>query len=169
MSTVWTYVSYHLVSATSWHEEKSRAYVRWTACNPSAPRRRRQPTPAVRSPLSYPRWHWYDRTEGCSARAPENTSEMHHWIWMLTVTSSVYMFHSAWMQSIINNLNKNTLDCNQFNYSLCIFSYIPTEFGPTGNNAIRSADPKNATLEPNMQWIKWSVADTAFRNFPNER
>jgi len=26
-------------------------------------------------------------------------------------------------------------------------------FGATGNSAIRSADPENPTLEPNMKWI----------------
>jgi len=32
-------------------------------------------------------------------------------------------------------------------------------FGPTGSGAIRSADPENPTLEPNMKWIGWLVAE----------
>jgi len=28
---------------------------------------------------------------------------------------------------------------------------MPTEFGPTGNSAIRSADPDKPTLEPNVE------------------
>ena len=48
----------------------------------------------------------------------------------------------------------NTLDCGQSNYSSrIVFSYIPIKFGPTGNSAIRSSDPENAILEPNMKWI----------------
>jgi len=27
------------------------------------------------------------------------------------------------------------------------------EFDPTGNGAVRSADPENPTLEPNVKWI----------------
>jgi len=57
----------------------------------------------------------------------------------------------SWHWSIIT---RNTLDCDQSNYSSCIvFSHILTEFGPTRNNAIRSADPENPTIEPNMKWI----------------
>jgi len=49
---------------------------------------------------------------------------------------------------------RNTLDCDQSNYSSCIvFSHIPIEFGETGNSAIRSADLENTTVEPNMKWI----------------
>jgi len=49
---------------------------------------------------------------------------------------------------------RNTLDCDHSNYSLStVFSYIPIEFGQTRNSAIRSADPKNPTVEPNIKWI----------------
>ena len=49
---------------------------------------------------------------------------------------------------------RNTLDCDQSNYSWCIvFSRTPIEFGPTRNSVIRSADPENPTVEPNMKWI----------------
>jgi len=58
---------------------------------------------------------------------------------------------------------KNTLDCNQFNYSSrIVFSYIDIVSDPTRNSAIRSADSENPTLKPNMKWI-------AIRNFPYER
>jgi len=49
---------------------------------------------------------------------------------------------------------RNTLDCDQSNYSSrIVFSYVPIEFGPTGNSAIRSADLENPTVEPNIKWI----------------
>ena len=82
------------------------------------------------------------------------------------------------------NNTRNTLNCDQSNYSLrIVFSHIPIEFGPTrkfkiphstdpktilcnhlgcgqnGNNAIRSADPENPTLEPNVKWIGWHVVE----------
>jgi len=43
-------------------------------------------------------------------------------------------------------------------FSRIVSSYMPIEFGSTGN-AIRSADPENPTLEPNMKWIRWLFAD----------
>jgi len=44
------------------------------------------------------------------------------------------------------------------------------EFGQTGNSAIRSADPENPTLESNMKWIGWPLAEIwPFEIFPNER
>jgi len=43
--------------------------------------------------------------------------------------------------------------------SRIVFSYIPTAFGPSGNSAIRSADHENPTLEPNIKWIGWTVAE----------
>ena len=57
-----------------------------------------------------------------------------------------------------NNINhpvictqKNTLDCDQSNYSSrIVFSYISIEFGPTVNSVIGSADPENPAIEPNM-------------------
>ena len=53
-----------------------------------------------------------------------------------------------------NTSTRNTLDCDQPNYSSrIVFSYIPIEFGPTENSAIRSDDPENPTLEPNIKWI----------------
>jgi len=39
------------------------------------------------------------------------------------------------------------------------FSYMRIEFGQTGNSAIRSADPENPTLEPNMKWIGRTLAE----------
>jgi len=53
-------------------------------------------------------------------------------------------------------MTRNTLDCDQSNYSSrIVFSqaYMPIKFGPTGNSAIRSADPENPTVEANMKWI----------------
>ena len=47
---------------------------------------------------------------------------------------------------------RNTLDCDQSNYSSCIvFSHIPTELGQTGISTIWSADPENPILEPNTE------------------
>jgi len=64
-----------------------------------------------------------------------------------------------------------TLDCEQSNYSpRAVFSDIPIEFGQTGNNAIQSAKPENPTVEPNMKWTGWPLADIwPFEIFPNER
>ena len=59
----------------------------------------------------------------------------------------------------------------QSNYSSrIVFSHILIEFGPTRNSAIRSADPENPTLEPNMKWIGGPVAEIwPFEIFPNVR
>ena len=60
---------------------------------------------------------------------------------------------------------RNTLDCDQSNYSSrIVFSHIytvPIECGHTGNSAIRSADPENPTVEPNMKWIGRPLAKIA--------
>jgi len=40
-----------------------------------------------------------------------------------------------------------------------VFYYIPIEFGLTGNSAIRSADPDNSSLEPNTEWIGYTVCE----------
>ena len=57
-------------------------------------------------------------------------------------------------------ITRNTLDCDQSNYSSrIVFSHIPIEFGPTRNSAIRSADTENPTLEPNMKWIGRPLAE----------
>jgi len=54
----------------------------------------------------------------------------------------------------ITNKTRNTLDCDQSNYSTrIVFSHIPIEFGQKGISAIRSADTENPTVEPNMKWI----------------
>ena len=45
--------------------------------------------------------------------------------------------------------------------SRIIFSYIPIVFGPTGNSAIRSADPEN----PNLQNQTWSELDDPLRRY----
>jgi len=59
-----------------------------------------------------------------------------------------------------HSYTRNTLDCNQSNYSSrIVFSHMPIEFGQTGNSAIRSADPENPTVEPNMKWIGRSLAE----------
>jgi len=66
---------------------------------------------------------------------------------------------------------RNTLDCDQSNYSSrIVFSHITIEFGQTGISAIRSADPENPTVEPNMKWIGLPLAEIwPFEIFPNER
>jgi len=49
-------------------------------------------------------------------------------------------------------ITRNTLDCDQSNYSSrIVFSHIPIEFGQKGISAIRSADPENPILEPNTE------------------
>ena len=59
-------------------------------------------------------------------------------------------------------MTKNTLDCDRSNYSSrIVFSHIPIEFGQTGNSAIRSSDPENPIVEPNMKWIGRPLADMA--------
>jgi len=55
---------------------------------------------------------------------------------------------------------RSTLDCDQSNYSSrIVFSHIPIECGHTGNGAIRSADPENPTIEPNMKWSGRPLAE----------
>jgi len=52
-----------------------------------------------------------------------------------------------------NQETRNTLDCDQSNYSSRIVFVphrLPIEFGQTGNSAIQSADPENHTVEPNL-------------------
>ena len=57
-------------------------------------------------------------------------------------------------QAVCRSRIRNTLDCDQSNYSSrIVFFHIPIEFGQTGISAIRSADPENPTIEPNMKWI----------------
>jgi len=56
-------------------------------------------------------------------------------------------------------LTRNTLDCDQSNYSSgIVFSHIPIEYGQTGISVIQSADTENPILEPNTEQIGWSVA-----------
>jgi len=57
------------------------------------------------------------------------------------------------------------------NYSSrIVFSHIPIEFGQTGNSVIRSADPENPILEPNMKWIGRPFAEISpFEISPNVR
>jgi len=51
-------------------------------------------------------------------------------------------------------MTRNALYCDQSNYSSrIVFTHKPIEFRPTGNSAIRSADPDNPTLEPNLKLI----------------
>ena len=54
---------------------------------------------------------------------------------------------------------------SRYNYT----AFIKTAYllnGQTGSSAIRSADPENPTIEPNMKWIGWPLADIAIWNFP---
>jgi len=55
-------------------------------------------------------------------------------------------------QTFITSMTRNTLDCDQSNYSShTVFSHIPIEFSQTGNSAIQSTDPENPILEPNKE------------------
>ena len=69
--------------------------------------------------------------------------------------SSSYAHQNVlWLYVLCYILTKNTLDCDQSNYSSrIVFSHIPVEFVQTGISAIRSADLENPTVEPNMKWI----------------
>jgi len=69
-----------------------------------------------------------------------------------------------WVRRVKSNLcaslsARNTLDCDQSDYSFRIFCYISIVFGSTGNSAIRFADSENLTLELNMKCIGWRVAE----------
>jgi len=60
----------------------------------------------------------------------------------------------------LNSLTRNTLDCDQSNYSSrIVFSHIPIAFVQTGISAIRFADPENPNVEPNMKWIGRPLAE----------
>jgi len=64
-------------------------------------------------------------------------------------------------------MTRNTLDCDQSNYSSrIVLSHIPIECGHIGNSAIRSADPENPTVEPNMKWTDDSLRRYGHLNFP---
>jgi len=57
-------------------------------------------------------------------------------------------------------ITRNPLDCDQSNYaSRIVFSHIPIEFDQKGISAIRSADPENLTVKPNMKWIGRPLAE----------
>jgi len=45
-----------------------------------------------------------------------------------------------------------------------VFFYIPIVLSSTRNSAIRSADPENLTLEPNMKWIELPCVGRKFQN-----
>jgi len=65
---------------------------------------------------------------------------------------AIYLMFFLQRSSRIYVKTRNTLDCDQSNYSSrIVFSHIPIEFGQTGNSAIRSAVPENPTLEPNTE------------------
>ena len=70
---------------------------------------------------------------------------------------------------------RNTLDCDQSNCSSrivfsCIGLYLLNVVKLHGNIAIRSADPENPTIEPNMKWIGRPLAEIwPFEIFPNVR
>jgi len=55
------------------------------------------------------------------------------------------------MVQLLTSFTRNTLDCDQSNYSSrIVFSHIPIEFGQKVNSAIRSADLENPTVEPEV-------------------
>jgi len=43
--------------------------------------------------------------------------------------------------------------------SRIVFSRIPIEVGPTRNSAIRSAEPENPAVDPNMKSVGWPLAE----------
>ena len=78
-------------------------------------------------------------------------------------TNTVGQITISYTQGTISSSNistRNSLDCDQCNYSSrIVFSHIPIEFGQKGISAIRSADPENPTVEPNMKWIERPLAE----------
>ena len=86
--------------------------------------------------------------------------------WNITII--LFTQSSAATSAIIT---RNTLDCDQSNYSSrIVFSHIPIESGQTGISAIRSVDPENPTIEPNMKWIGRPLAEIwPFEISPNEK
>ena len=70
--------------------------------------------------------------------------------------------YNTWLGLLLYShlYTKNTLDCDQSNYSSrIVFSHIPIEFGQKEISAIRCADPANPTVEPNMKWIGRTLAE----------
>jgi len=97
---------------------------------------------------------WWD------CRAATCSTDANHWQMILLTWQT---------DNHIIRVTRNTLDCDQSNYSSRIdFSHISIECGHAGNSAIRSAEPENPTLEPNIKWIGRPLAsgDMAIWNFP---
>ena len=66
------------------------------------------------------------------------------------LTDSIYILTIFYIHKFPQKYysTRNTLDCDQSNYSSrIVFSHISTEFGQTGNSAIRSADSENLILD----------------------
>jgi len=57
---------------------------------------------------------------------------------------------------------------NLITFRALFFPHTYDIIGQTGNSAIRSADPKNPTVEPNIMWIGRPLAEISpFEIFPN--
>jgi len=79
---------------------------------------------------------------------------------LTTVTPDLQFNVVVGLRFNLIHATRNTLDCDQSNYSSrIVFSHIPIECGHTGNSAIRSADPENPTVESNMKWIGRPLAE----------
>ena len=97
------------------------------------------------------------------AKLNQNSSESHVELLVAVSGRSRHLLHQSLQFSCCFCCNRqvdlnrrqrtrNSLDCDQSNYSSrIVFSHIPIEFGQTGNSTIRSADPKNPTLDPNTE------------------
>jgi len=71
---------------------------------------------------------------------------------LLLMTTDKRRMPNTQKKMTVDHHTRNTLDCDQYNYSSrIVFSHIPIEFGETGNSAIRSADLENPTLGPNRE------------------
>ena len=73
-------------------------------------------------------------------------------------TLEILPLDRPFLKNPTTELNILSLSCIET--ELCQFEFFDkmaagrlVGFGPTGSNAIRSADPENPTLEPNMNWI----------------
>jgi len=86
-----------------------------------------------------------------SARDPPNLRRWVEWGVKKAGEDNSYGYTYTMHKGILK-YTRNTLDCDQSNYSSrIVFSQIPVEFGQTGISAIRSADPENPILQPNTE------------------
>jgi len=130
-----TSVTYDAIFTSTWHKLSSRTYNYSSNAGTS-----------LRNHLQMLSWLWL----GLPRRHYSSTNSPRLQAWKLT--------DFVLVDEMIIIITRNTLDCVQSNYSSrIVFSHIPIELGQTENSAIRSADPENPTVEPNMKWNGWPL------------